>query len=96
MFLGLYTKKEANKEKLKSYQNGYDDGATLVKKLIVELKFTSEQIYQLEKENRELKRKARKERYEEVRQIEAIKNRTKKYRVKKKCEDRLQKIRLEI
>lgn len=96
MFLGLYTKKEANKEKLKSYQNGYDDGAILVKKLIVELKFTSEQIYQLEKENRELKRKARKERYEEVRQIEAIKNRTKKYRVKKKCEDRLQKIRLEI
>lgn len=94
MFLGLYTRKEVNKEKLKSYNNGYDDGAVLINNFIERVNFKSAKIYQLERENRELKRKARDERHEEVRQIRAIANRTKKTRVKKKCEARLLKIRL--
>ena len=89
MFLGLYTKKEVNKEKLKSYQNGYDDGNLFERYLLGSIDMKKSYIYNLEKENIELKRKIK-----EVRQIEAIKNRTKKYRVKKKCEARLQKIRL--
>ncbi|WP_312288106.1 hypothetical protein [Terrisporobacter sp.] len=94
MFLGLYTRKEVNEEKLKSYQNGYDDGAILMNNFIKQLNFKSEKIYELVEENRELKHKARAERHEEVRQIRAIANRTKKSRVKKKCEARLLKIRL--
>ena len=96
MFLGLYTRKEVNEEKLKSYKNGYYDGTFFEKSLIGAIDIKDAYIHQLEKENKELKRKAREERHEKVRQIEAIKNRTKKYRVKKKCEARLQKIRLEI
>lgn len=94
MFLGLYTKKELNKEKFNSYNNGFDEGTVSMNSLYAEIDLKKEQIYQLEKENRELKRKARDERHEEVRQIRTIKNRTKKYRVKKKCEARLLKIRL--
>lgn len=94
MFLGLYTRKEVNKEKLKSYNNGYDDGTFLFDSLFNITNIKEERIYQLEKENKELKRKARVERHEEVRQIKAIAKRTKKYRVKKKCEARLLKIRL--
>ncbi|MPL91676.1 hypothetical protein SDC9_37752 [bioreactor metagenome] len=96
MFLGLYTKKEVNKEKLKSYQNGYDDGTIFTKDLIEQSNFKSAKIYELVEENKELKCKDKAERQEKVRQIEAIKNRTKKHRVKKKCEARLQKIRLGI
>lgn len=94
MFLGLYTRKKVNKEKLKSYQNGYEDGTIFINDLIEESNFKSAKIYELVEENRELKRKARDERHEEVRQIRAIANRTKKSRVKKKCEARLLKIRL--
>jgi len=94
MFLGLYTRKEVNEEKLKSYQNGYDDGTILMNSLFRGMDIKEEQIYKLEKENKELKHKARAERHEEVRQIRAIANRTKKIRVKKKCEARLLKIRL--
>lgn len=96
MFLGLYTRKEVNEAKLKSYKNGYEDGTIFTKYLIEESNFKSAKIYELVEENRELKRKNKEERHEKVRQIEAIKNRTKKHRVKKKCEARLQKIRLGI
>lgn len=94
MFLGLYTRKEVNKEKLKSYNNGYDDGTFLIDSLFEILNRKEEHIYQLEKENRNLKRKIREERHEEIRRIRAIAKRTKKLRVKKKCEARLDKIAL--
>lgn len=94
MFLGLYTRKEVNKEKLKSYNNGYDDGTFLFDSLFNITNIKEERIYQLEKENKELKRKARVERHEEIRRIRAIAKRTKKLRVKKKCEARLDKIAL--
>lgn len=98
MFLGLCTKKElirqVNREKVKSYKNGYSDAEQTINSLYKEIDFKDEQIHALVKENRSLKRKIREERHEEVRQIKAIEKRTKKYRVKKKCEARLLKIRL--
>lgn len=98
MFLGLCTKKElirqVNREKVKSYKNGYSDAEQTINYLYKEIDFKDEQIQALVKENRNLKRKIREERHEEVRQIKAIEKRTKKYRVKKKCEARLLKIRL--
>lgn len=98
MFLGLCTKKElirqVNREKVKSYKNGYSDAEQTINSLYKEIDFKDEQIHALVKENRSLKRKIREERHEEVRQIKAIAKRTKKYRVKKKCEARLSKIRL--
>ncbi len=98
MFLGLCTRKElmreVNKEKVKSYKIGYSDAEQTINYLCEEIDFKDEQIHALERENRNLKRKIREERHEEVRQIKAIAKRTKKYRVKKKCEDRLLKIRL--
>lgn len=53
MFLGLYTRKEVNKEKLKSYNNGYDDGTFLFDSLFNITNIKEERIYQLEKENKE-------------------------------------------
>lgn len=98
MFLGLFTKKELrrqiNNEKIKSYKNGYSDAREVIDYLNTQLAVRDEKINDLEKENRSLKRKIREERHEEIRQIRAIASRTKKLRVKKKCEARLLKIRL--
>ncbi len=98
MILGLCTKKElmrqVNREKVKSYKNGYSDATDTINYLYEEIDFKDEQIHALVKENRSLKREIREERHEAVRRIRAIAKRTKKDRVKKKCEARLDEIAL--
>ena len=96
MILGLCTKKElarkVNEAKVKSYQNGYEDAEETIDYLYEEIALKDEQIHELQKENRSLKKVIREERHEETRRIRAIAKRTKKYKVKKKCEARLDKI----
>lgn len=96
MFLGLCTKKEllrqVNEAKIDSYKNGYTDGTITKKCLDEQLALKDEYIDQLIKDIRTLKSKIREERHHEIRRIRAISRRTKKLRVKKKCEARLDKI----
>lgn len=96
--LGLCTKKEltrqVNKEKVKSYKNGYSDAQEEVNHLNELLALKDEYIDELIKENRSLKHKIREERHQEVRRIRTIARKTKKLRVKKKCQARIDKIYL--
>lgn len=89
--LGFYSKKEVNQTKLKSYENGYKAGKETSSLINREL---SNRIKILEEENKKLKQNEEEENYKAIRQIEAIANRTKRPRVKKKCEARLLKLRL--
>lgn len=93
--LGLCTKRELNKEKVKSYKHGYDDAVETINYLNEQIFIKDEQIDELRKENRILKNRIREERHEEIRRIRDIARRTKKIRVKKKCEARLNKIYLD-
>lgn len=96
--LGLCTKRElkreVNKEKVKSYKNGYEDALETINSLNEQLAKKDDCLFKLIKENRELKSKIREERHEEIRRIRSIARNTKKLRVKKKCEARLNQIYL--
>lgn len=98
MVLGLYTKKEllreVNEAKIQSYKFGYNDAKEEVKHLNELLALKDEYIDDLIKENRRIKNKIREERHEEIRRIRAIAKRSKKLRVKKKYEARIDKIYL--
>lgn len=102
MILGLYTKKEFEKNEresyIKGYNNGYDDSNTFHEycdnKMIKYVAELENELDSVKKENKHLKNKAREERHNEVRQLQAKIRNTKKHRVKKKCEARLLKIRL--
>ena len=89
--LGFYSKKEVNQIKVKSYENGYKDGKETSSLINTEL---SNRIKIIEEDNKKLKQNEVEENYKAIRQIEAIANRTKKPRTKKKCEARLAKLRL--
>lgn len=89
--LGFYSKKEVNQTKLKSYENGYKAGKETSSLINREL---SNRIKILEEENKKLKQNEVEENYKAIRQLEAIANRTKRSRVKKKCEARLAELRL--
>lgn len=89
--LGFYSKKEVNQIKVKSYENGYKAGKETSSLINKEL---SKRIKIIEEDNKKLKQNEADENYKAIRQIEAIAKRTKKDRVKKKCEARLLKLRL--
>lgn len=100
--LGFYTKKEVENIKTQAYYRGYVDGyensylenEVDIVTLCNKNKALENKNNSLETENKKLKQDARKERHEEVSQIRYILKNTNKFRVKKKCEARLLKIRL--
>lgn len=99
-YFGLYSEKEVELllNELDTHKKNLEEKLELTNRENRQLKsyqkYLEENLGTLSKENRDLKCKMRKERHEEVRQIKAIAKKSKKYRVKKKCETRLLKIRL--